>query len=197
MDVASSRSLYIRGNTPLEWRLSGSHSRSGHRGGEEKKISCPWRESNPDSSVVQPVTHRYTVRVILAPQYRIDSYNMEVVKLLHRPHVCNFSHTCNKFHTTSVGMFTIYFQGRYYTPSYDGWLVIAIKSESKHKLYTTVTSLLPILYKYWINRRWMFCQRCITTQQFRTPQVAPPQKFAVYNRVTESRSLEVQMYNIM
>jgi hypothetical protein len=43
---------------PLDRRLGGTQSRSGH-GGEEK-IPSPHRESNPRTPIVQPVAQRYT-----------------------------------------------------------------------------------------------------------------------------------------
>jgi hypothetical protein len=53
--------LYSRGKRPpypLDRRLSGPQSRSGWRG--RRKNSWPSRNSNPDSSVVQPVASRCT-----------------------------------------------------------------------------------------------------------------------------------------
>jgi hypothetical protein len=121
----SSRSLYLRKKVPLGRRLSGSQSRSGRRGERKKKALTPAenRTPIPQSSSQQPITipselswlpslHRMQNRVLQS----------EVVKLLHRPHACNFSYTSKKFHITSVGVFAIYFQGKYYIPSYDGWL---------------------------------------------------------------------------
>jgi hypothetical protein len=37
---------------------------------EKRKLSCPYQESNPDSTVVQPVDCRYTGRAILAYKHK-------------------------------------------------------------------------------------------------------------------------------
>jgi hypothetical protein len=53
--------LYPRGNDlryPLDRRLGGPQSRSGHR--DCRKILCLCRESNLDSRVVQSVDRHYT-----------------------------------------------------------------------------------------------------------------------------------------
>jgi hypothetical protein len=50
---------------PLDRRLGGPQSRSGHRG----KILCPRRGSNPDRPVVQPVVRHYTAWATPAPPY--------------------------------------------------------------------------------------------------------------------------------
>jgi hypothetical protein len=58
--------LYHRGKDPrypFDRRLGGPQSRSGQRG----ENSWPYRDSNSDLSVVQPVASRYTVYAIPAP----------------------------------------------------------------------------------------------------------------------------------
>jgi hypothetical protein len=61
------RPLYPQGKSPrypLDRRLGGPQSRSGH-GGEEKNSQPLPRESNPRTPIVQPVASRYTDWAIL------------------------------------------------------------------------------------------------------------------------------------
>jgi hypothetical protein len=59
--------LYLRGKSPrysLDMRLGGPQSRSGRR----RENSWPYRDSNSDPSIVQPIASRYTDYAIPAPE---------------------------------------------------------------------------------------------------------------------------------
>jgi hypothetical protein len=62
---------------PLDRRLGGPQSRSGRRG----ENSCPYRDSNSDPSVVQPVASRYTDCAIPAPPTNHCNYKKCVLLL--------------------------------------------------------------------------------------------------------------------
>jgi hypothetical protein len=85
---------------PLARRLSGPQSRSGRRG----ENSWPYRDSNSDLSVVQPIASRYTDCAILAPAppeyYHLSQF--ESVQYLKRKSIFQIflwysRHSCAKY----------------------------------------------------------------------------------------------------
>jgi hypothetical protein len=74
------RLLYPWGKSPryqLDRRLGGPQSRSGRRG----ENSRPYRDSNSDPSVVQPIASRYTDYATQAPCVSYSSHNKRQVPL--------------------------------------------------------------------------------------------------------------------
>jgi len=76
---------------PLDRRLGGSHSRSGH-GGEEKN-SSPCRESNPRTPIVQPVAQCYSLPAIPS---------LKRCKTFHLANSKARRHNCSDFRTNKL-----------------------------------------------------------------------------------------------